>query len=521
MNERRALLSVTDKTGLVDFARGLIGLGFQLLSTGGTRKILEEAGLAVTDVAEHTGSPELLDGRVKTLHPRIHGGILARRDDARHTQQLETHGIPTIDVVVVNLYDFETASKRASASVAEVVEEIDIGGPTLLRAAAKNHAFVLPVVDPSDYPEVLSALGAPGGPSEAFRRGLASKVFAHTHRYDGMVSAYFARLTKDGSAEPAERMPERISFSFDKVQDLRYGENPHQVAAFYRAPQEGPASLASAVQKGGKELSYNNLLDADSALRLVMDLGPDAAVYIKHNNPCGAAVDPVLLEALRKARDVDPVSAFGAVVAMGKPVDVRAASLLAETFLEVILAPGFSPEAIEVLGKKKNLRLLELRGLAHSDIELDLRRVQGGLLVQTEDGGTPRAEVRAARVVTKRSPSEEEREALEFAWVVAKHVRSNAIVYGYRDRVAAVGAGQMSRVDSAEIARHKAKGQLSGTVAASDAFFPFRDGLDQLAAAGATAVVQPGGSVRDEEVIAAADEHGLAMIFTGVRHFRH
>ncbi len=519
MTEKRALLSVTDKTGVVEFARGLTTHGFQILSTGGTRRILIEAGLTVVDVAEHTGSPEMLDGRVKTLHPRVHGGILARRDLEKHMSELEKHGIPPIDLVAVNLYDFETAASNAEASFGEVMEEIDIGGPTMLRASAKNHAFVLPVVDPSDYADVLAALGRPEGPDAEFRRQLAAKVFAHTARYDAMVSAYFAKAVSE--APRAEVMPARIGLVFEKIQDLRYGENPHQVAAFYRASEEGSASLASAKQLGGKELSYNNLLDADAALRLVMDLGSEAAVYIKHNNPCGAAIDPVLVEALRKAREVDPVSAFGAVVAMGKSVDAAAAALLAETFLEVILAPGFSAEAVDILGRKKNLRLLELRGLKESDVNVEFRRVQGGLLVQSEDRGAPRDEALSARVVTKRSPTAEEREALAFTWAVAKHVRSNAIVYGYADRVAAVGAGQMSRVDSAEIARHKAKGRLAKTVAASDAFFPFRDGLDQLAQAGATAVIQPGGSVRDEEVIAAADEHGLAMVFTGVRHFRH
>lgn len=519
MSEKRALISVTDKTGVADFAHGLVKLGYRILSTGGTRRILQEAGISVIDVAEHTGSPEMLDGRVKTLHPRVHGGLLARRDLPKHMEELAQHSIPTIDVVAVNLYDFESASSKPGNAFAEVMEEIDIGGPSMLRSAAKNHAFVLPVVDPRDYTEVLTALASQGGPDEVFRRRMAAKVFAHTARYDGMVSAYFARVL--GEAPAGSTMPARIGLSFEKVQDLRYGENPHQVAAFYRAPVEGAASLASAKQLGGKELSYNNLLDADAALRLVMDLGPDAAVYIKHNNPCGAATDPVLADALKKAREVDPVSAFGAVVAMGKAVDASAASLLAETFLEVILAPGFSEEAVEILGRKKNLRLLQLAGLGHSDVDFELRRIQGGLLVQSEDRGSPRQEVLAAKVVTTRAPTPEELEALSFAWVVAKHVRSNAIVYGYRDRVAAVGAGQMSRVDSAEIARHKAKNQLAGTVAASDAFFPFRDGLDQLAQAGATAVVQPGGSVRDEEVIAAANEHGLAMIFTGLRHFRH
>ena len=519
---QRALLSVTDKTGLVEFAKGLAELGFEIVSTGGTAKSLEAASVPVTPLERVTGWPEMLDGRVKTLHPLVHGGILARRDLPAHLEQASQHGIGLIDVVAVNLYDFGGAVARAETSFEEAVEQIDIGGPALLRASAKNHAFVLPVVDPDDYPRVLEALRA-GERAEALRRALARKVFAHTARYDAAIARYLAGAEGDGE------FPEPLVEVHQRVEVLRYGENPHQGAAFYRPPG-APSGLAAATQLQGKELSYNNLLDLDAALGLTVDLGTGAAgavaVYIKHNNPCGAAAHLDAAQALATARACDPVSAFGAVVAVSRSLDRAAAEVLTESFVEAVIAPDFSPEALAVLAGKKNLRVLRLPDDAAWRPPVvpgvELRPVRGGVLAQTRDAApTFGEEVRGARVVTRRAPSPAELAGLGFAWAVAKHVRSNAIVFALHDRVMAVGAGQMSRVDSVKICRQKAGEGLQGTVVASDAFFPFRDGVDHLAEAGATAIVQPGGSVRDPEVIAAADERGVAMIFTGVRHFRH
>ncbi len=520
---QRALLSVTDKTGLVDFARGLVALGVEVVSTGGTRAMLTQAGVPVRSVEELTGSPEMLDGRVKTLHPRVHGGILARRDLPEHQQQLALHGIGPIDLVAVNLYAFESAAAKPGLSVDAVVEEIDIGGPTLLRAAAKNHAHVLPIVSPADYPGVLAALqrGEPI-PLER-RRALALAVFEHTARYDAAISSWLAQQVGEPGA-----LPPRLSLVAEREAPLRYGENPHQAAAVYRDGGALPqAALVGARQLGGKELSFNNLLDADSALGLALDLmrvsRDPVAVYVKHNNPCGVAAGPTLADAIRGAREVDATSAFGAVIALTAEVDRDAAEVLAETFVEVIAAPAFAPDALEHLAKKKNLRLLALGPLGEPGVRgLELRRIRGGWLAQQADARDDVAgELDGARVVTQRAPTEAERRALAFTWVVAKHVRSNAIVFGHADRVVAVGAGQMSRVDSVALCRMKGGDRLRGAVVASDAFFPFRDGVDLLAEAGATAIIQPGGSIRDDEVIAAADERGVAMVFTGVRHFRH
>jgi phosphoribosylaminoimidazolecarboxamide formyltransferase/IMP cyclohydrolase len=515
---KRALLSVTDKTGVVDFARRLAAAGLEIVSTGGTARVLAEAGVPVREVADVTGFPEILDGRVKTLHPKIHGGVLARADDDAHGAALEAHGIVPFAVVAVNLYAFERAASDPAAGLDEVVEQIDIGGPTLLRAAAKNHASVIPVVEPRDYDRVAEAIEG-GGLDPAERQRLALKVFRHTAAYDRAISAYLERVIEG----EAERFPDQLDLRFVKALDLRYGENPHQAAAFYRDPSSAPGSLGEARLLQGKPLSYNNLLDAEAAWSLISDLGDDAAAYIKHNNPCGAARHAELAEALRRARAVDPTSAFGAVVAVARPVDAAAAEVLAETFVEVVLAPAFDEAARERLGRKKNLRLLELgRRFTRPAGELELRRVGGGLLVQAPDAvGDPAAELAAARLVTRRAPTDEEREALAFAWAIAKHVRSNAIVYAHADRAVAIGAGQMSRVDSVMICQRKGGEALKGSVVASDAFFPFRDGVDEIARSGATAIVQPGGSLRDEEVIAAADAHGLAMLFPGVRHFRH
>lgn len=520
---KRALLSVTDKTGLVDLARGLVALGYELVSTGGTRALLEKSGVSAREVKDLTGSPEMLDGRVKTLHPHVHGGILARRDKPDHLAQLAEHGIGPIDVVVVNLYAFEAAAAKPGLGVDEVIEEIDIGGPTLLRAAAKNHAHVLPLVRPADYPEILGLLQRGEGVPLARRRALARVVFEHTARYDAAITAWLTR-----QLEPAGgALPEVLHVSAEREATLRYGENPHQAAALYRDRERPVASLVGAEQLGGKELSFNNLLDADSALGLALDLSrvttDPVAVYVKHNNPCGVASSGSLAEAVRTARDVDATSAFGAVIALTAPVDRAAAEVLGETFVEVIVAPSFSDEAREHLGKKKNLRLLALGALGEPATRgLELRRVRGGWLAQQADvHDDVSSELTGARVVTRRVPTEAERRALAFTWVVAKHVRSNAIVFGHADRVVAVGAGQMSRVDSVALCRMKGGERLRGSVVASDAFFPFRDGVDLLVAAGATAIVQPGGSIRDDEVIRAADEQDVAMMFTGVRHFRH
>ncbi len=521
---RRALLSVTDKTNIADLARRLAALGTEIISTGGTARAIEEAGVPVTKLADYTGSPEMLDGRVKTLHPKVHGGILARRDLASHAEQVETHGIGYIDLVAVNLYDFSGAVARG-ADFEATVEEIDIGGPTLLRAAAKNHASVVVLTKPADYGAILDRLEAGEEIDAATRRRLARDVYAHTARYDAEVAAYFERQVADAEVEA----PAQITRSFERVLELRYGENPHQAAAFYRPVGEAPSYLSAAETLQGKALSFNNLLDLDSALGLTLDLGAvqarPVAVFIKHNNPCGAASAEDVPTAIRTARACDSLSAFGSVVAVNRRLDGAAAAALTESFVEAIVAPGYDDEALAVLAKKKNLRVLRLDEAAWAvptAPESDLRLVRGGALLQTKDSG-PRivSEIRDAKVVTERAPTDAEMAGLAFTWVAAKHVRSNAIVFGHEDRLVGVGAGQMSRVDAVKICGLKAGDALKGTVVASDAFFPFRDGVDVLAEAGATAIAQPGGSVRDEECIAAANEHGIAMVFTGVRHFRH
>ena len=519
---KRALISVTDKRGVVDLAKGLSALGVEVISTGGTAKAIEAGGVAVVPLERFTGFPEMLDGRVKTLHPKVHAGILARRELETHVEQMKAQQLDYIDLVVVNLYDFHGAASRPEATFEEVVEQIDIGGPTLLRSAAKNHRDVLVVVDPDDYAGLLAALQA-GEVDQAQRRAFALKVFEHTHTYDAAVADYLrAQLSKDED----EAHPPVWSQRFVRVQSLRYGENPHQTAAFYR--EDGaPRGIAAVEQLQGKALSYNNLLDLDAAYGVAVDLPKGCAVFIKHNNPCGAAVGETAAEAIKIARACDPLSAFGSVVAVDRPLDQAAAEVLTEAFVEVVLAPGYDEGALAVLAKKKNLRVLKLpsaQDWAPQAAGEELRRIRGGLLVQSRDGGGGEGlstEVANAKVVTKRAPSEAELKALDFAWVAARHVRSNAIVFSHHDRLVAVGAGQMSRVDSVKICRLKAQDQLKGAVVASDAFFPFRDGVDNLAEAGATAIVQPGGSVRDEEVIQAANEHQIAMIFTGFRHFRH
>ncbi len=514
----RALLSVSDKTGIVAFARGLSELDIVILSTGGTAKVLREAGLRIVDVSAHTGSPEILDGRVKTLHPKVHGGILARREDPRHRAEVEAQGIAYIDLVCVNLYPFAEVTAHG-CTYAEAIENIDIGGPSMVRSAAKNHADVTVVVDSADYERVLGALRANGDVSQELRRELATKAFRATAAYDGMIADYLGR-------DPDGGFPATLHQQWHKLQDLRYGENPHQRAAFYRGEDATLPSLVTARVLQGKGLSYNNLVDADAALQLAMEFAQPVCVAIKHTNPCGVATGSGPLDAFDKARACDPVSIFGGIVAFNREVDQATAEAMREVFLEVILAPSFSSAALEICRsapKLRNARLLELDPRACSaERELDLKRVLGGLLVQTRDSG--QEAVGRRQVVTARAPTAAELDALEFAWRACKHVKSNAIVLARGDRVVGVGAGQMSRVDAARIAVARAREhghEIAGVAVASDAFFPFRDGLDVCAQAGATAAIQPGGSVRDAEIIAAADEHGLAMIMTGTRHFRH
>ena len=516
--KRFALLSVSDKTGIVDLARALAGLGFSILSTGGTAKLLEKEGVAATEVSAHTGFPEMLDGRVKTLHPRIHGGLLARRDLHAHVAAIRDAGIPPIDVLVVNLYPFQATVADPDCRLEDAIENIDIGGPAMLRSAAKNHGSVAVVVDPADYARVLDELRASGAVSAATRFALAKKVFAHTAAYDGAIANYLTSLDEGGARRP---YPDVLSLQFHKVQDMRYGENPHQSAAFYRDPSPVPGGLAGYRQVQGKELSYNNVADSDAAWECVKSFSAPACVIVKHANPCGVAVGATLEEAYRKAFKTDPVSAFGGILAFNRALDRAAAEAIGGQFAEVVIAPRIEPEARELLAKKSTLRVLEVP-LAHEAQAHELKRVGGGLLVQSPDVKPVGA--KDLKVATNKTPTEAEVEDLLFAWTVAQHVKSNAIVYAKDGMTLGVGAGQMSRVDSARIAAAKAKEaglSLAGSCAASDAFFPFRDGLDVVVDAGATAVIQPGGSVRDDEVIGAANERGIAMVFTGVRHFRH
>ena len=508
----RALLSVSDKTGLVEFARELVDSGWELISTGGTARTLREAGIAVREITQVTGFPEMMGGRVKTLHPAVHGGLLARRDEPSHMQELEEHDIQPIDLVAVNLYPFRETAARRDRSPADVIEQIDIGGPSMIRSAAKNADAVTVVVDPGDYGRVLAAL-KDGKDDARLRRELAGKAFGHTAAYDAAIAGWFAQQLE-------ERFPEQAVWAFDRAQALRYGENPDQAAAFYT---ERPASgIAELTQRGGKALSFNNLLDLEGAL-LALDpfAGQAACAIVKHTTPCGLAIGDTALDAYRKALACDPVSAFGSVIALTVPVDEGAANAVSSLFVECIVAPSFSVEAIEILGRKQNLRVLEGRA-AWPAGALDFKRVRGGMLVQER----PPAQIddRDWRVVSARQPTAEEYHDLLFAWRAVASVKSNAIVLARAGATIGIGAGQMSRVDAAFVAVHKARAaghETSGAVLGSDAFFPFRDGVDQAAEAGVRAIVHPGGSVRDPEVIAAADEHGIAMVFTGKRQFRH
>jgi phosphoribosylaminoimidazolecarboxamide formyltransferase/IMP cyclohydrolase len=516
----RALLSVSDKTGLVEFARGLADAGVALLSTGGTAKALAAAGLDVTEIDAYTGFPEMLDGRVKTLHPKVHAGILARRDSGEHAATLAAHGIPPIDLVVVNLYPFRETIARAGCTLAEAIENIDIGGPTLVRAAAKNYAGVGVVVDPDDYDALLHELKSNAGSlTAATRFRLAQKAFSHTAAYDGAISNYLTARDETGTARP---FPDRFNWQGAKLQDLRYGENPHQRAAFYRDETPAGGTIAAARQLQGKELSYNNIADSDAAWECVKTFSQTACVIVKHANPCGAAVAATPLEAYRKALATDPTSAFGGIIAFNHEVDAETADAVGAQFVEVLIAPSYTAEALERNAKKANVRVLKLALPMVPQRAWDSKRVGGGMLIQTPD--VDNLAVGELKAVTKKRPTAAQLNDLLFAWRVAWFVKSNAIVYCAGGATLGIGAGQMSRVDSTRIAAVKAANaglSLAGSVVASDAFFPFRDGLDVVADNGAIAVIQPGGSVRDAEVIAAADERGIAMVFTGIRHFRH
>ncbi len=514
----RALISVSEKTGVVEFAAGLADLGIEIISTGGTAKLLREKGLKVREVAELTGFPEMLDGRVKTLHPKIHGGILAIRSNPAHQRQVKEHGIEYIDLVAINLYPFEKTAGKPGVELAELIENIDIGGPSMIRSAAKNFEDVAVVVDPADYETILEEARANSGAlSSETRARLARKAFAHTAAYDSAIFTELARRAGEGE------LPAHLFLNFPKITDLRYGENPHQKAALYRDPGTAGHGLAAARQLQGKELSFNNLVDLDAAWQLVGEFSEPATVIIKHTNPCGVATGLTLAESYLRALAVDPVSAFGSVIAFNRKVDGVTAEELAKLFVEAIAAPGYEPQALEILGKKKNLRLMEMPDPPSATLQgLQLKSISGGLLAQTPDPlGVNETEWKC---VTKRQPTEAEKRALLFAWRVVKHVKSNAIVYAREDMLVGIGAGQMSRVDSVRLGAIKARElnhDLKNTVVASDAFFPFPDGVEEAAKAGAMAIVQPGGSIRDDVVIAAADKLGLAMIFTGKRHFLH
>jgi len=519
---RRALISVSDKTGVLEFARALQSFNVEILSTGGTAKLLADNGVAVTEVSDYTGFPEMLDGRVKTLHPKIHGGILGRRDLASHVQTMKQHDIPPIDLVVVNLYPFEETVARPDCALADAIENIDIGGPTLLRAAAKNYIAVTVVVDVGDYAPVLDEMKQRrGSVGDELRFRLATKAFEHTAAYDGAIANHLGRLHADGKRDD---FPQTYNMQFRHAMGLRYGENPHQKAAFYVERRPAEACVATARLLQGKELSFNNIADADAALECVKSFGEAACVIVKHANPCGVAIADNALEAYKHAYITDPTSAFGGIIAFNRPLDAPTAkAILERQFVEVVIAPAVNDDAKPVLAAKPNVRVLKTGAWGTKrPAALDLRRVTGGLLVQDADHGM--VTENDLKVVTKRAPSRQELRDLLFAWKVVKFVKSNAIVYCKEGRTIGVGAGQMSRVYSARIASIKATDaglEVRGSVMASDAFFPFRDGLDQAAEVGVTAVIQPGGSMRDQEVIDAANQHGIAMVFTGMRHFRH
>jgi len=514
---KRALISVSDKAGVVEFARRLSARGVEILSTGGTAALLREHGVSVLAVSDYTGFPEIMDGRIKTLHPKIHGGILAKRDSESHRQALQTHEIRTIDLVAINLYPFEAAISREDCSLEEAVENIDIGGPAMLRAAAKNFHDVAVVVNPADYDAILDELEDHDGTvTLPTRRRLSRDAFAHTARYDSLIAAYLS-----GTLENAPRFSPWFQPPFEKVLDLRYGENPHQRAAFYRETAPRQSDIVSARQLQGKELSFNNIIDLNAAWELVTEFESCAAVIIKHTNPCGAALGDDQLAAFIKARATDPSSAFGGIIGFNRTVTAQTAGEVLKNFVEAVVAPGFAPEALSLFAGKKNIRLMEVPGKPAPKAAggYDVKRVGGGLLVQDPDAVT--LDPSQLKVVTRKQPEAGQLDDLRFAWTVAKHVKSNAIIYVQGGETVGIGAGQMSRVDSARLAIEKAQKPVRGCVMASDAFFPFRDSVDAAARAGVAAIIQPGGSIRDREVIEAADEHGLAMVFTGIRHFKH
>lgn len=514
---KQALISVHDKTGIVEFARSLQQMEIRIISTGGTAQLLQQNGISCQSVSAITGMPEMLDGRVKTLHPFIHGAILARRDNPDHLRQLQDQGISPIDMVVVNLYPFEQIIRQPNVTMELAIENIDIGGPTMIRAAAKNYEDVAVITSPNQYASIIKELLENDGElSLATRQRLAVEAFALTHQYDGSIARYLQNTIV------SESYPERLTLNLAKISELRYGENPHQTAAFYRDLNATHPGITDLQQLHGKELSFNNIMDLDAVVKIVQSFDQPCAAIVKHHNPCGIGIGSQVFEAFEKALATDPVSAFGGIFGFNRPIDATTAAKLAEIFIEVVVAPEYEAEAFQILSKKKNVRLLKLKISPELTTEIDFKRVAGGLLVQSPDNKT--IDDLELHVVTKRAPTEMEWAGLKFAWKVVKWVKSNAVVFCLPDRTIGIGAGQMSRVDSSLLAVEKARRSglsLQGTVVASDAFFPFRDGVDAAAEAGATAIIQPGGSVRDAEVIQAADEHRMAMVFTGVRHFRH
>jgi len=515
---QRALISVSDKSGIVEFAQGLDKLGVEILSTGGTAKALKDAGLNVKDVSDHTGFPEMMDGRLKTLHPKVHGGLLFRRDNPKDKKETEKHGIEPIDIVVVNLYPFEQTVSKPDVKFEEAIENIDIGGPTMLRAASKNFKDVIVILDPADYSKVLDELNSNNGEAgQDTKYYLARKVFAHTSKYDTLISNWLNK-----QAEPDNLFQPGINLSYTKISSLRYGENPHMKAAVYREPLNDGLSLVDAKILQGKEMSYNNYLDSSAVIDLAKEFTEPAAVICKHNNPCGVAVDESISKAYKMAFETDPVSAFGGVISINRPVDEATAKEILNLFVEILIAPSFEDAALKLLSSKPNIRLLEL-DITKDITGYEMRKIQGGLLVQERDRGMIE-DLKKLKVVTKRKPTDDEYAAMAFAWKVCKHMKSNAIIYSSANRTLGIGCGQTSRVDSARLAAMKAANydvSLKGSAVASDAFFPARDGIDTVAEAGATAIIQPGGSIKDADTIAAADEHNMAMIFTEMRHFKH
>ena len=512
---QRALISVSDKTGILDFALELQKYGIEILSTGGTADLLRKGGVPVIQVSDYTGFPEMMDGRIKTLHPRVHGGILARRDVPEHIKAMEDHGIRPIDLVVINLYPFEQAVARKDCSLEDAIENIDIGGPAMVRSAAKNSKDVVVIVNPADYSKVLNEMkSGEGAVTLDTRRRLCRDAFAHTARYDSLIATYLTEKWDDG-------FPPIFNQPFDKVQELRYGENPHQSAALYKESSPLPSEIISAKQLQGKELSFNNFIDLNAAWELVKEFDKGAVVIIKHTNPCGVAIGEDPLKTFIAAREVDPASAFGGILGFNRPVTAQTAEEIVKNFVEAVVAPEFDPEALKLFATKKNIRLMQMpeMGSPADTGKFDLKQIGGGLLVQSRDTLTYVED--QLKVTSERKPDDREMEDMKFAWIVAKHVKSNAIVYAKNQEIFGIGAGQMSRIDSARVAVEKARKPLQGAVMASDAFFPFRDSVDEAAKNGITAIISPGGSIRDEEVLQAANEQKIAMVFTGARHFKH